>query len=88
MGLIFGDELLLFCGVSSSQVCEVDSEDSDGCLVPEGSLEMDGLERCYSIAPLIILLITALRSGVGVYPIVTERGLSTGDWGMGTLETD
>lgn len=78
MGLIFGEGLLPLCGVSGSQVCEADSEDSDGCLVSEGSLETGGLERCHSIALLRILLIAALGSGVGVYLIATEGGLSIG----------
>lgn len=44
MGLILGEGLLPLGGVSGSRVCEADSEVSDGCLVSESSLKMDGLE--------------------------------------------
>lgn len=88
MGLALGERLLPLCGVSGSRVCEADSEASDGCLVSEGSLEMDELEWCRSIAPLRILLIASTRSGVGVFPTATEGGLWVGGWGTGALETD
>lgn len=80
MGLIFGEELLSLCGVSGSWVCEADSEASDGCLVSEEFLEIDGLECFRSIAPLRILLIASvgLEVVVRVYPIATEERLSIG----------
>lgn len=88
MGLALGERLLPLCGVSGSRVCEADSEASDGCLVSESSLKMDRLKWCRSIAPLRILLIASVGSGVGVYPTATEGGLLIGGWDIGTFETD
>lgn len=44
MGLALGERLLPLSGVSGSWVCEADFKASDGCVVSESSLEMDGLE--------------------------------------------
>lgn len=74
-----GEGLLPLCGVPGSQVCEANSEASDGCLVPESSLKIDALEQCYFITQLRILLIASAGSVVRVQGLWKQIGLWCND---------